>query len=90
MKLLVWQFACQQIVEQNAAGIDVRFPVCLCKAELFRRSITCRAENSCILALFRFNKSADAVINDFYRSVVRDHDISGLNVTVNDPVNVQL
>ena len=89
VQLLARQPACQHVVEQHAAGINIRRAARLRKAELLRRRITCGAEGGGVLALVRLHQAADAVVDDLYRAVAEQHDVFGLDVAVDDAVTVQ-
>ena len=83
------QLAGQHVIEQYAAGINIRLAARLRKAELFRRRIACRAEGGGVLALVGLHQAADAVVDDFHRAVAEQHDVFGLDVAVDNAVAVQ-
>ena len=89
MQIFIWQPACQKIIKQHAARVNISFSACLRKAELLGRGITCRSEYGRVLVLIRLNQTANAVVDDFYRAVACYHNVFGFDVAVNNAAAVQ-
>ena len=89
VQLLARQLAGQHVVEQHAAGVNIRLAACLSKAELLRRCIARGSEGGGVLALIGLHQAADAVVDDFHRAVAEQHDVFGLDVAVDNAVTVQ-
>ena len=89
VQLLGRQPAGQHIIEQHAAGVDVRLAVCLRKTELLGRRVACRAKGGGVPALIGLDQAADAVVDDFHRAVAEQHDVFGLDVAVDNAAAVQ-
>ena len=89
MQLLIWKLARQKVVEQHAAGIDIRPAVCLPEAELLGGGVACRTENIGVFSFFGLHQSADTEIDNFDASALVKHDIFGFDVTVNHAVLMQ-
>ena len=84
IKLFRGNAAGQQIVEQRAAGVNIRPPVGLLKTELLRRGVADRAEDIGIFALFFLDGPDDVVVNDFDRACGGDHNVGGIDIPMDD------
>ena len=79
--------ACEELVENNRRGIHIAARIHLLATRLLRREVLCGAHDGLRLGHGRGRfgyRACDTEVHDLDLVVLRDHDVAGLDVPVND------